>query len=245
MTAVQSYFDALALVKKHKMWSLVLISGLLYLVLITAGLYGIFEGMNAVSERILNISWLKDFTAKYSYLKWVIKILLIGIDIAVFFVYFSLFKYILLTIASPIYAYISERTAEILTGQSYPFSINQLIKDIVRGIRLSVRNIFKQTMLTLLLLVLSFIPILGIFTAILIFIIDAYYYGFAMLDYNCERKKMNYQQSLIFVKAHRGLAIGNGIVFYLLFLIPVLGIIIGAPLSAIAATISLHKQNKL
>jgi CysZ protein len=231
--AIQSYFDALALVKKHNMWPLVLISGLLYLILIAVGLYGIYEGMNAVSE------------SKYSYFKWVIKILMLGIDIAVFFVYFSIFKYILLTIASPIYAYISERTAEILTGQSYPFSINQLIKDILRGIRLSLRNIFKQTILTLLLLALSFIPVLGIFTAVLIFFIDAYYYGFAMLDYNCERKKMNYQQSLIFVKAHRGLAIGNGVVFYLLFLIPVLGIILGAPLSAIAATISLNKQNKL
>lgn len=197
--------------------------------------------MMHVDEYLLHTSWVANLSTKYKAIQWLSKAILWAINLVSFFVYFSIFKYFLLTLASPLYAYISEQTASILTGKTYTFNTIQLAKDILRGIRLSMRNIFKQSLWSLLIILLSFVPIVGLISALLFILLDAYYYGFAMLDYNLERQRLSPKESIAFVSTNKGLAIGNGLVFYVLFLIPVIGIVIGAPLSAMAATISLHE----
>lgn len=55
------------------------------------------------------------------------------------------------------------------------------------------------------------------------------------MDYTLERH-LSYKQSIQFVKNHKGTAIGNGIFFMLMLLIPVIGIIFVLPLSVTAAS---------
>ena len=241
--ALNSYIQAFQLVSKNKMWSLFLWSGIIYFLIIVAGLFGVWSGMHAISDYILSISFIKKWES-YQAIKWLFKILIWGIYLASFFMFFSFYKFVLFTLASPLYSYISERTASVLSGKQFDFNINQLIIDIIRGVKLSIRNLFRQTFLTVLLLLLSFIPIVGLVSSVLFVLLDSYYYGFAMIDYSCERDKMSARESVLFVQRNKGLAIGNGLVFYGLFLIPIIGIIIGAPLSVIAATISMHDAKK-
>jgi CysZ protein len=239
--AFNSYIDAFGLIRKHNMWGMFLLSGLLYLIIIAAGAYGVWAGMHSVSNYILDIGVVKKMDS-YKALHWLFSILIWGIYLASFFVFFSVYKYVLLALGSPLYSYISEKTASAISGVEFRLDVQQLITDIVRGIRLSIRNFLKQSFYSVLLLILSIIPVVGLVSALLFIILDSYYYGFAMLDYHCERQKMNTADSVQFVKQHKGLAIGNGLVFYALFLLPVIGIMIGAPLSAIAASISVHKK---
>ena len=49
-------------------------------------------------------------------------------------------------------------------------------------------------------------------------------------------RHLNYKKSVQFVGNNKGIAIGNGIVFMLCLLIPVIGIIIVLPLSVTAAS---------
>ena len=56
------------------------------------------------------------------------------------------------------------------------------------------------------------------------------------MDYTLERH-FKYNESLQFVRNHRGLAIGNGIVFMLFLLIPIIGVILVLPLSVTAASV--------
>ena len=65
--------------------------------------------------------------------------------------------------------------------------------------------------------------------------VQAYYAGFGNMDYTLERH-FQYKDSLQFVRKHRGLAIGNGIVFILFLLIPIIGVILVLPLSVTAAS---------
>jgi CysZ protein len=74
--------------------------------------------------------------------------------------------------------------------------------------------------------------------------IECYYYGFSMLDYSCERHKLNTVESIQFVSNHKGLAIGNGIGFYLMHLFPVVGWVLAPSYAVVAATISLYHQKE-
>jgi CysZ protein len=155
--------------------------------------------------------------------------------------YFSLFKYLFLIIGSPLFAYLSEKTESIIEGKDYPFSFKQLMKDIIRGIKLALRNMLWQTVYTVSILILSFIPVIGWVTPLLALLVECYYLGFSMLDYSCERNKLSTAQSISFIGRHKGLAIGNGMVFYLMHFIPILGWLLAPSYAVIAATISLYK----
>lgn len=237
--AIKHYGSALKLVRKYRMWPLLIISTFLFLLIFLVCAWLIYTGNNALIDWILNIGWIRKWNHFLTNAPWILTTFKIGIHIATFFFFISLSKFVLLIVGSPLYAYISETAAEKYKGVSYPFKLSQFIKDILRGIRLSIRNFLKQLLLTVLLFLLSFIPIVGLLFSFLIIILDAYYYGFSMLDYCCERDKKNVRDSLTFVRAHRGIALGNGIVFYAAMVaIPFIGIIFIAPLSAIAAMIS-------
>ena len=79
-------------------------------------------------------------------------------------------------------------------------------------------------------------PIIGLFSTVLLFLVQAYYAGFGNMDYTLERH-FKYNESVQFIRNHRGLAIGNGIVFMLFLLIPIIGVILVLPLSVTAASV--------
>jgi CysZ protein len=160
------------------------------------------------------------------------------------FFYFSLFKYVFLIIGSPLFAYLSEKTEAIMEGKDFPFSWPQFLKDIVRGVKLALRNTLWQSVYTISLLLLSLFPIVGWITPVIILFIECYYYGFSMLDYSCERHKLSPSESITFIGRHKGLAVGNGMVFYLMHLLPVVGWILAPAYAVVAATISLYHQEK-
>lgn len=158
--------------------------------------------------------------------------------------YFSLFKYLFLIVGSPLFAYLSEKTESIIEGKDYPFNFKQLLKDIVRGVKLALRNTLWQTVYTVSLLLLSLFPVVGWITPVITVFVECYYYGFSMLDYSCERHKLSPTESITYIGNHKGLAIGNGMVFYMMHLIPVLGWVLAPSYAVVAATISLYHQGK-
>ncbi len=160
------------------------------------------------------------------------------------FFYFSLFKYLWLIIGSPVFAYLSEKTEALLAGKEYPFDGKQILKDMLRGIRLALRNALWQTVYTVSILILSFIPVAGWVTPVISMFVECYYYGFSMLDYSCERNKLSPSQSVAFISNRKGLAIGNGLGFYLMHCLPIVGWVLAPAYAVVAATISLYYQEK-
>ena len=245
--AIQSYFFAHQFIIKNKLWKWILIPGIVYAILFGTGFYFFTKSANNFIEWIQDtthltawlqrvdsgfLSFLSTFTALVLWLILVIS-------------YFSLFKYFLLIVGSPVFAYLSEKTEAILEGRDFPFSFSQLLKDILRGIAIALRNTAWQTVYTISILLLCLIPFIGWATPILAILVECYYYGFSMLDYSCERRKMNAQESIFFIGNHKGLAIGNGIVFYLMHLVPFVGWILAPAYAVIAATLSmLQIKNK-
>jgi len=163
-----------------------------------------------------------------------------------FFLLFAyLGGYIIIILLSPVFSYLSERTEKIKTGVDYPFSFTQLLKDVLRGIIIALRNFSIELVLTVLMFVLSFIPIIGWFAAIMLFFISAYFYGFSFMDYALERKKLNLKQSIRFMRENKGIVIANGFVFSLCLIIPFCGVSFSsfaAIISVVAGTLAVSEM---
>ncbi|MGB5005584.1 MAG: EI24 domain-containing protein [Ferruginibacter sp.] len=243
ITSFQAYYQTHRFIIKHRLWKWILIPGFIYAVLFCLGIYLFVVSSNSAIEFMLQKSGVAEWMEKMQN-SWLSFLLIFGqiiLNLVLLLFYFSLFKYLFLIIGSPLFAYLSEKTASIMEGKDYPFSFKQLMKDIMRGIRLALRNMLWQTVYTVSILILSFIPLIGWVTPLLALLVECYYLGFSMLDYSCERNKLSTSQSITFIGRHKGLAIGNGMVFYLMHFIPVLGWLLAPSYAVIAATISLYK----
>jgi len=154
-----------------------------------------------------------------------------------FLFYFSLFKYVILIIGSPVFAYLSEKTEAIIEGKEHSFNWPELKKDCIRSIKLALRNCGWQSVYLIALILLSLVPVVGWITPIIALLMECYYFGFSMLDYSFARVNFTPSQSIAFTGRHRGLAIGNGLLFYIMHIV----IILAPAYAIIAATLSVHK----
>lgn len=161
-------------------------------------------------------------------------------------VFYKLQKYIVLIVMSPVMALVSERTDEIVTGNRYPFSLKQVLKDVFRGVGIALRNgaielLITVVLLTLNLLVTIFFSPLTIITSPLVtvalFVIGAYFYGFSTIDYTSERYRLNMADSVQLVRRNRGLAVANGSVFMLWLIVPFFGTYVGTIIAPITCTV--------
>lgn len=184
-------------------------------------------------------AWLQEQRSEW--LSFFFVMIMIMFRLVLVFFYFSLFKYLFLIIGSPVFAYLSEKTESIIEGRDFPFSFPQLMKDALRGMRIAFRNSFWQLWYVIVLLILSLFPVFGWIAPLVSLFVECYYYGFSMLDYSLERNRMSYSASISFISRHKGLAIGNGLVFYLMHGLIVVGWILAPAYAVVAATLSVHR----
>ena len=244
--AIQSYIEAHRFIIKHRLWKWILIPGIIYALLFCIGIYLFWISSDIAIEYLLNITGLGKWVIAMEggWLKFLFIFGQVILKLVLMLLYFSLFKYLFLIIGSPLFAYLSEKTEAIMEGKDFPFSFTQLLKDVARGIKLALRNTLWQTIYTITILLISLIPLVGWFTPFFALLIECYYLGFSMLDYSCERNKLSSSQSLVFISKHKGLAIGNGIVFYMLHLVIIVGWILAPSYAVVAATISFYKTKQ-
>lgn len=244
--AVQSYYETHCFIVKNRLWKWILIPGFIYTVLFLAGIYFFWISSNSAIQFILLKSGVKNWleSMQDSWLHFLFFVGQIIMQLILLLFYFSFFKFLFLIIGSPVFAFLSEKTESIIEGREFPFNFKQLLKDIFRGIRIALRNIVWQSVYLLTIFLLSFIPVIGWVAPLVALFVECYYFGFSMLDYNSERNKLSYQQSIVFIGHHKGLAIGNGIVYYLMHLIPIIGWLFAPSYAVIAATLSIISAKK-
>ncbi len=241
--AIQSYFEAHQFIKKHRLWKWIVIPGIIYALLFMVGMYFFWTSANnavTLASREMGLEvWLQKQRSEW--LSFFFVMIGLMLRLVLVFFYFSLFKYLFLIAGSPVFAYLSERTESILEDKEYPFHFRQFAKDVLRGTRLALRNTLWQTIYVFLLLVLSLVPVVGWISPVIALFVECYFYGFSMLDYSCERARLSFSQSIDYIGRHKGLAIGNGLIFYLLHAVVLIGWVLAPAYAVVAATLSLHK----
>lgn len=258
-------FKAFRFIFDHKLGHFFIYPLVITFLLVLATKYGIDSTVNWLTDLIYestDINPLSSSDWPNSWLDWGKfigeKTIAILLWVMMYFVAHKIIKYVVLILMSPVMALLSERTEKILTGNIYPFDLMQLLKDVWRGMLLATRNIIVELGLLIVIWIANIflttiIPPISILTTpitlILGIVISAYFYGFSTIDYINERRKYNINKSYHFVRQNKSLAIGNGIVFWGLINIPILGTYIGtvfAPiLCSAGAVIALHEKYNL
>ena len=243
--AIQAYFRAHQFIVKHKLWKWIFIPGFIYMLMFMTGIWLFWNSSANFLDWLFNVVGIKSWldSMNNSFLNYLFITGTIIVRLILLFFYFSLFKFLFLIIGSPVFAYLSEKTESLIEGVDHPFSMQQLLSDIWRAVRLALRNTLWQSVYTISILLFALIPVIGWVSPVIAFMVECYYYGFSMLDYSAERHKLSPAQSITFISNRRGLAIGNGMVFFFMHLVPIIGWILAPAYAVIAATLSLYHQH--
>lgn len=237
--AVQSWGEARKFIKQHRFFKWIIIPGIIYTLLCIIGLIFFWSSADNVvtwASRQLRIeTWLQSKESQW--LSFMFLMTGMMLRLVLFLFYFSLFKYLILIIGSPLFAYLSEKTEAIIEGKEHVFNWPEAKKDCIRSIRLALRNCLWQSFYLVCLIIMSLIPVIGWITPVIALLMEGYYFGFSMLDYSFARINFTPARSVKFIGRHKGLAIGNGILFYLMHVV----IILAPAYAVIAATLCVHK----
>ena len=151
-----------------------------------------------------------------------------------------LFKHLVMILSAPFMGPISKKIEDDFIGVTSQVQVSSPLTLMFRSVKISSRNLFRELLFSIPILLLGIIPFIGFFSLIFLFLMQAYFAGFGNMDYTLERH-FSYQKSIQFVKENKGIAIGNGLVFILFLLIPFVGIIFIIPFSVTSATIATVK----
>lgn len=240
---IKEYAGVFKLMSDLKLWKYFIIPMLISFctaILIGVEAYVLSDNVGVHISKVWIWDWGKEVFSSISNFIGGLIVLIIGL---------ILYKHIIMALSAPFMSPVSEKIEKYFYGDvSHLHRKTSNTEQLLRGIRINIRNLFKELIITVPILVLKFVPVVNIFSTILLFIVQAYYAGFGNMDYTLERH-LNYKESVQFVSRNKGYAIGNGIVFMLFLLIPIVGIIIVLPLSVTAAskkTVQLmHEKNNL
>jgi CysZ protein len=221
----RAYYRAHQFILQHKLWRWMIVPGIIYAFLFVIGMNYFSQSSSFFIEWIIlktglkswvdsmNSDWLGFFITMGSFWLWFTLLMF----------YFALFKFILLVLFAPFFSYLHLRVVAIQQNEAFVFKAKSYSKLVFRAIRLSLTNLLWQTVYLIPIVLFCSLPVIGWFTPIFTILMECYFYGYAMLDYGLATEDQSKVASAAYVSEHKGLPIGNGILFYLIHLVPIIG----------------------
>ena len=166
-----------------------------------------------------------------SFIQFILKFI---IYLTIFAIYYLIYKTLILIVLSPFLSYISERTESIITEKTFNFSLKDNLYFIKRGIIVTLKSFLREFVMTCIILLLFFIPIVNTAIPILLFIVQSYYIGFSFIDYTLER--YDFETGTNLIRQNYIFFLINGGLFTILLFIPLIGIFIAPLVTAVATT---------
>lgn len=230
-SSVGAFGQAFALINQLKLWKyffVPILIGLLTGIAIIAAGWALADPLGEKISGAWPFDFWKDAILSISKFIGGLMVLIFGVVI---------FKHVVMAFSAPFMTPLSEKIEIHITGKELDKTDTpkEFMVVLVRGIRINIRNLVMEILISLPLLILSLIPVINLVTAVLLIGVQAYYAGYGNMDYTLERY-FNYNDTKKFLRKNRGIAIGNGFVFHLILLIPVVGMALALPLSTVAAT---------
>jgi len=238
--AVQYYPRAVSFINQHRLWKYLVLPAIFNsIAFIAVGYLGWIYSGDLIGFLISKAGFAEDS----GFWKTLVQVLLsIVIRGMVILLYLKLYRYIVLIFFAPILAFISEMIQEKANGIKRKFSFAQFSRDVLRGIGIAFKNLAIELSIYLLIFLTTLIiPIISPVSPFLVFMVGSYFYGFSMMDYRNEFYFLSAKESRKLIWDHIGLTMGNGLIFYFLLLIPVLGVLLAPTISVVAAGLALNE----
>ncbi len=226
----KSFFTAFGFVFSNRLVGWYLVPILLYLVLVIGFAFSLASFLSPwVTDLFNQFFGLKmgaqpeTFWAKVGHLftAGISIAISIAMKIMIWYLLGRVMKYVILIVMSPLLAYLSERTEEIKSGKIYPFNLLQLLKDALRGVAISLRNLIIELFFIGLGFVISFsIPLLAPLVTVVLFVVNCYFMGFSMFDYISERRKLSIAESILHMRNNMGTVFGLGLAYNAVSMVP-------------------------
>lgn len=229
---IRTYKDAAKFIADHRLWHFFLFP----LLLSAAILWGTWElDQSLKSSDFSEVSTIRELMSNLVTNLLIASIVMMG---------YKLRKYIVFIVLSPLLTQLSVKTEQLITGNRYKSSWQQYGDDLKRAVRIALGNfIIEYSIFAAWYIFVLFIPDARPLSPFFLYAVGCYFYGFSMIDYVNERRRLNIDQSVKFVREHAGFAVGNGAVFSLMFFIPYdIGVIFAPVLAIVAATIGMHEM---
>ena len=238
--AIRTYFSAHRFIVQHKLWKWMIVPGILYAYLFVLGMNYFSQSSSFFIESIILKTGLKSWvdTLNNDLIGFFITMGSFWLWFTLLLFYFALFKYLFLILFAPFFAYLHLRIDAIKNETAFVFNSKAYRKLIARALLLNVTNLLWQTVYLIPIVIICTLPIIGWFTPIFTILIECYFLGAAMLDYSLASEQKNKVAAAVYVNNHKGLPIGNGLVFYLLHFIPIIGWMTAPFYSLIAAQLN-------
>ena len=213
---IRSYWKAVGFIKTHKLyWYLPIPAVLMLLIYYVGSKFASWQADWSAEDGCLVCSNMNETI-------WFLLKMLLSISIGLVLMKFA--KYIVVVILSPMLSIISQVVEKKLTSNQYPFSLQQTIHDVKRGLRIAMRNVMWEYVFFIIILIVSALGWDEVHKSpvfYLTFAIGFFYYGFSFIDYVNERRRLDIDQSIHFIRNHRGLAIAIGSIYSIFILVPV------------------------
>ena len=173
-------------------------------------------------------------------LEWCVALLVLWLKVKVT-------KYLLLTLMAPFMSALAGRVREVETGTSLPFTLSQLLRDLLRGLRTAASLLAAELILTLTLSLLGLLltvfaaPLAVLLSPILIalgWLVGAYFYGAAIFDTVHEQSGLDWRASIRQGWRDRFSLVGIGTVFSMLIAVPFIGVFLAAFLGPMPCTVA-------
>ncbi len=131
----RTYFNAIGFIFSKGLWWAFVVPIILNVLVFIVGFSFIGSVTKDFQDWIIGLIGIKDadFFLSEFLTGFIGVVIWLFLKVMFFFVFAYWGGYITLIILSPLFAYLSERTEEIISGKKYPFNPAQFMRDIVRG----------------------------------------------------------------------------------------------------------------
>lgn len=236
-SSIKAFSEGFKIIQKLNLWNYffipVLIAVLLGLLIFT-GAYFLATPIGNWMAGFWPFEWGSETVKSIAVFMGGVAVLILGLIV---------FKHLVMAFSAPFMGPLSEKIEIHLTGKPLDISdtTSEKMRLLMRGLRVNLRNLFLELLISFPLIILSFIPVVNFITGFALLYVQWYFAGYGNLDYALERH-CNYSETKTFVRKHSGLAVGNGLIFHLLLMIPLIGMVLALPLATAAATVSVVNQ---
>lgn len=128
--AFQSWEEARRFIQQHKLFRWIIIPGIVYALLFITGMLFFWQSSDQViswiSDQLGIEVWLQKERSEWLSFFFVMTGMMLRLILVLF--YFSLFKYAILIIGSPLFTYLSEKTEAIIDQKEHVFNWSEIKK---------------------------------------------------------------------------------------------------------------------